>query len=75
MKPLNETLGKVLRESGIDMNKLKEAAQRLAKERPELEEHFRQQAQSQAFQKLVDNVYDDIEDMLEHEDTPNDAEK
>ena len=75
MKPLNETIGKIFKDAGIDLQKVREAAKRLAEERPELEQQFREQAKSKAFQDLVDNIYEDIEDMLDHEETPSDSEK
>lgn len=64
-----EAVRKGLKNSGLGMDSVKAIAKELIKGNPDLEKQFKEQTKDKSFKKLVDQMYDNIEDLVDHETT------
>lgn len=62
-------LAQALKNSGISMDIVKKLAEQVAKGDPNLEKQFKEKAQDKSFQKLVDQMYDNVENLIEAHDS------
>lgn len=66
---MREAVRKGLKSAGFGMDAVKSIAKELVQGNPDLEKEFREKAKDESFKKLVDQMYDNIENLVDHETT------
>jgi hypothetical protein len=64
-----EAVRKGLKNAGFGMDAVKNIAKEVIKGNPHLEKEFKEKAKDKSFKKLVDQMYDNIENLVDHETT------